>query len=433
MQLNNKHKNIRKLLKTAAGCLLGTSGAVNADSTTGFFSGWQTDIAGLVYSEVDRVSAWEPLINTRKTFDDDSVLGFKLVLDVLTGASPNGASPSDQIQTFTRPSGRGSYQSQPGEIPLDDTFHDTRVSFSANYEHGLGRVNKMLWGANISKEYDFFSTGLSALYIHDLNKRNTSLSIGISGEYNIITPEGGLVVPLSQMQAAGVQQNRGDSSDSRFLGELLAGISQVINRQMIAAFNYGYSQSDGYHNDPYKVVSVVDDVSGSLVPGETLSGTYLYESRPEQRTKHSLYSKIKRAFGDDSADISYRYMWDDWGINSHTLNLTYRSNFNGWYVEPHFRYYLQDAADFYRHSISESEAADIGPYLSADYRLAEMWSSTIGLKIGFKTPDGNRNTVRLEYYHQDGEQSPSDALGVQKNYDMFPTLDAFIVQYTYSF
>ena len=112
----NKPKNIRKLLKAATGCLLGASSIAQAEE--GFFSGWETDIAVLGYSEVDRVSAFEPAISTKKTFDDESILGFKLVVDTLTGASPSGASPSNQVQTFTRPSGNGSYQTAPGETPL---------------------------------------------------------------------------------------------------------------------------------------------------------------------------------------------------------------------------------------------------------------------------------------------------------------------------
>lgn len=433
MQQINKHKNIRQLLKTATGCLLGATATAQADSEQGFFSGWETDVSVLAYSEIDRISAYEPVISTRKTFADDSILGFKLVLDGLTGASPNGASPSDQVQTFTRPSGNGSYQTQAGETPLDDTFHDTRVSFSASYQHDLGRLDKMIWGGNISKEYDFFSTGLSATYLHDFNNRNSTLSFGLSGEYDQSSPVGGIPTALAEMQASGETQAKGESSDTRFMGEVLIGLTQVIDRQTIVQFNYGYAQSSGYHNDPYKITSVVDDISGSLVAGESLSGTYLYDSRPDKRIKHSFYSKVKRAFGGDSADFSYRYMWDDWGVQSHTFDVTYRKNFTNWYLEPHVRYYMQSEADFYRYSISASEVADIGPYLTSDYRLAEMWSSTLGVKIGFKTPNGNKNSIRLEYYHQDGDKNPSDAIGIQKNYDMFPTLDAFIVQYTYSF
>jgi hypothetical protein len=427
------HKNISLLLKTATGCLLGASTLVHSDENTSFFSGWETDVALLGYSEVDRVSALEPAISSRKTFDDESVFTVKLVLDSLTGASPNGAAPSNSVQTFTRPSGNGSYQTAKGENALDDTFHDTRVSISASYEHGLGRFNKMIWGGNVSNEFDFFSTGGSVTYLHDFNNRNTTLSIGLGGEYDIISAVGGIPVPLAQMQAVGETQPKGEDSDNRFLAEILVGVTQVVNRETIMVFNYGFGQSSGYHNDPYKITSVVDDITGENIAGDSLTGLYLYDSRPDQRTKHSFYSKIKRAMGRDSADFSYRYMFDDWGVDSHTFNITYRKNFDGWYIEPHARYYMQSAADFYRHSITASEVTSVGDYLTSDYRLAEMWSTTLGLKVGFKTPNGNKNSVRLEYYHQDGETSPSDAVGVQKNYDLFPTMDALIVQYTYSF
>jgi hypothetical protein len=436
MQLNNKkstHANISQLLKTATGCLLGATSVVQSEENTAFWTGWETDVAVLGYSEIERVSAIEPAISTRKTFDDDSVLGLKLVLDSLTGASPNGASQTNQVQTFTRPSGSGNYQTKPSETPLDDTFHDTRVSISANYEHGLGRLNKMIWGANVSKEFDFFSTGLSATYLHDFNNRNTRLSVGLGGEFDIITPQGGAPIPLAQMQAVGESQPKGESADERYLSEMLVGATQVINRKTIMVFNYGFGQSSGYHNDPYKVTSVVDNITGEISPGDTLPGTYLYDSRPDKRNKHSFYSKVKHALGRDSADFSYRYMFDDWGVDSHTFNLTYRRNFDGWYIEPHARYYMQSSADFYRHSITQSEVGTVGDYLTSDYRLANLWGATLGLKLGFKTANGNKNSVRLEYYHQDGEKAPSDAVGVQKNYDLFPVMDALIAQYTYSF
>ena len=427
----NKPKNIRKLLKVATSCLLGASSLAQAEE--GFFSGWETDIAVLGYSEVDRVSAFEPAISTKKTFDDESILGFKLVVDTLTGASPSGASPSNEVQTFTRPSGNGDYQTAPGETPLDDTFHDTRISFSTSYQHDLNRMDKLIWGGNVSKEFDFFASGLSLTYLHDFNNRLNTFSIGLGGEYDIINAQGDSPIPLSQMQAVGEVQPKGDSTESRFLGELVLGLTHVISRDTIAQFNYGFGQSSGYHNDPYKVTSVVNDTTGEAVAGDTLSGTYLYDSRPDSRTKHSFYGQLKHSFGQDSIDVSYRYMFDDWGVDSHTFDLAYRFNFDGWYIQPRARYYTQSAADFYRHSITESQVTNIGEYLSSDYRLAEMWSSTIGFKIGFKTPDGNKNSVRLEYYHQDGDKSPSDAVGIQRNYELFPSLDALIVQYTYSF
>lgn len=313
MQLNNspkQNKNIRKLLKTATGCLLGATSVAHADDN--FFSGWETDIAILSYTETDRVSAIEPTINTVKTFDDESILGLKLVVDSLTGASPNCASPSNNVQTFTRPSGKGSYQTAPGETPLDDTFQDTRISVSGSYQHDINRMDKLIWGGNVSNEFDFFSTGFSLSYLHDFNNRLNTLSIGLGGEYDLITPQGGSPIALAQMQATTETQPKLNDTENKVLGELVIGLTHIIDRDTIAQFNYGYGQSNGYHNDPYKVTSVVDDITVESVTGDSLSGTYLYDSRPDSRNKHSFYGQLKHAFGRDSADISYRYMFDDW-------------------------------------------------------------------------------------------------------------------------
>jgi hypothetical protein len=58
----SKHKNIRTLLASSTGSLLGLSTAVEAQQG----EGWKTDVAVLVYNEADRVSAFEPVISTKK-------------------------------------------------------------------------------------------------------------------------------------------------------------------------------------------------------------------------------------------------------------------------------------------------------------------------------------------------------------------------------
>lgn len=406
-----KNKNIRNSLATAASCLLGvTAQAQNAEE-------WQTDVAVLIYNETDRVSAFEPAIALKKTFEDDSVLGFKLVYDALTGASHNGAAESDQVQTFTRPSGKGNYETSAGDVPLDDTFRDSRGSFSVSYEQPIGRFNKMIYGGNLSAEHDFTSMSGSATYLHDMNQRNTTLSLGVSFEYDDITPEGGIPVALSEMQVNTNAQVRGEDSDTRTMSEILLGVTQVIDRYTLVQFNYGYSQSSGYHSDPYKIVSVLN-ADGSLNAANGLNGTYIYENRPDSRTKQSFYGKVKRYIGGDVADISYRYMWDDWDVASHTIDSHYRFNMSdNWYIEPHVRYYQQQEAEFYRYSLSNAEVTP--EFVTADYRLGDMTATTIGAKVGFMA-GGYANSVRLEMYQQSGDETPSD-------------VDAIIFQYNIRF
>jgi len=429
------NKNIRTLLTSATGCLLGvTATSVVAESdTANLKSEWKTNIAVLGYTETDRVSAFEPAIAIKKTFDDESVLGFKLVFDALTGASANGAIATNEVQTFTRPSGKGTYTAGKDETPLDDTFRDTRVNFTASYEQPLSdRLEKIVWGANVSREFDFTSLGGSGTFMRDLNQRNTTLSAGFSFELDAIRPVGGAPVALTEMQAAGPSTREGDKS--RSIIEMLLGVTQVVDRNTLIQFNYGVALSNGYHTDAYKIVSVVDEITGVVALGESLNGKYLYESRPDSRIKHSLFAKVKRYINGDVADASYRYMWDDWGVASSTIDMHYRFNLKSWYLEPHVRYYRQQAADFYHTSITTTQATLLetsGGDLTADYRLGDMAATTIGLKLGFLTPSGNKSSIRLEYYNQVG--TASDIYGVQSSQDLVPDVDAVIMQYNYSF
>ncbi len=58
---------------------------------------------------------------------------------------------------------------------------------------------------------------------------------------------------------------------------------------------------------------------------------------------------------------------------------------------------------------------------------------TFGVKVGWTLPNESLLIVRAEYYSQTGESRPRDAIGVQRNYDLFPTLHATILQVEYRF
>jgi hypothetical protein len=113
---------------------------------------WDVETAILFYNEDDsRVSAVEPAIYAGRELGDDQRIDLRLVVDVLTGATPVGAHASSVAQTFTTPSGKDSYTAEPGETPLDDTFKDTRVAFGADWQIGLDRLSRLTLGGNLSK------------------------------------------------------------------------------------------------------------------------------------------------------------------------------------------------------------------------------------------------------------------------------------------
>jgi hypothetical protein len=410
--------------------------------------GWDFNTALLYYGEDnDRVQDVSLSLLARRMFVDDRNLSLGLTADTLTGATPNGALPMPFVQTFTRPSGRSVYSTPPGEFPLDDTFRDTRIAATASWQQPLGRLYEFNVGVSASSEYDYTHAGLNAKISRDFNKRNTTVSAGLALARDEVDPVGGAPVGLSQMPDAvrggddddngGEGGNRGPS-ETKDIFDIVLGVTQVVNRNFLVQVNYSYSDSSGYLTDPYKILSVVDGTTGDVVPVTPTPGVdgpshlYLFENRPDSRTKHSLYTQGKYYMNGKVLDISYRYMTDDWEIDSHTLDMRFRWPIGGsGYLEPHLRLYTQSAADFYTLSLIDGDP--LPEYASADYRLGDFDAITVGLKYGWKTSGGNNMNVRLELYQQSGNVSSSQLIGNQLDRDSYPDLNAIIFQYGYHF
>ncbi len=382
---------------------------------------WNIDTAVLFYTETDRVSAFEPVISAKIDLGDDEILSQKLVVDTLTGSSANGAVPSGTVQTFTRPSGKGSYTTTANETPLDTTFKESRVSYSLGWEKPVDRDNRRNLGFTLSKEYDFVSLSGNALWQHDTNKRNTTWSYGLNLELDDIDPIGGSPEPLSNMLA----QDKRSSPENRNVLDLLFGVTQVIDKASLFQLNLSLSETDGYMTDPYKLVSVVDNT------GEPVR--QLFESRPDSRSRQSLYAKYKKILTNkDIFTASYRFMTDDWGVDSNTFDFNYRFMLNnGYYVQPRLRWYRQTEADFYNYFLRDG--APLPEFSSADYRLGEMDATTVGVKFGKDIGEQQSWSLRIELYQQTGDGSPSEAFGQLARQDLFPDIEATIVQFNYSF
>ena len=427
---------LRRSLSIATGALLAVGNA--SGSLLPDFQGWEASAALLYYGEADRVSALEPIISVRKSLDTDEYLSLKLTVDTLTGASATGAVSSDLPQTFTRPSGRGSYTVSGDQTPLDDTFHDTRVTVNGNWERPLNKDLTLDLGTAVSKEYDYFSFGLSAGLARDINEGNTTFSTGLSFSLDTSSPVGGEPIPFAPMQPAGTAQQRQGSEDDKQVLDAIIGVTQIIDRRSLFQLNYSLSNSDGYLNDPYKYISVVDPVTGNPL-FENLDEPDLpviaYENRPDSRTKHSLYALYKIAFDKTVLDASYRYLTDDWGIDSHTLDVHLRVPAGSRsYWKPHLRLYQQSAADFYTPFYVGDDrpaAGDSSSYGSADYRLGEFTGVTLGLEYGRESLSSGWS-IAAEYYQQSGAE-PAGKFGSLDQQTLFPDVDAYFVRFIRNF
>jgi hypothetical protein len=402
-------------------------------------SPWLVDAAILFYSEQDRVNVTEPVLQAKKEIGDGEFITVKVAYDSMSGATPNGAVPTDTVQTFSTPSGESSETTPAHEMPLVE-FSDSRAALSVDWEKPITRTLRTQLNVNFSKETDYQSLGAGASLLLDLNNRLTTLTLGAAANADDVSPTGGAPVELSPIDVA--QPNDGEDEDENEEGDddedegpgksktgydLLVGVTQVLTRQTLMQLNYTYGVSSGYLTDPYKILSVIDGTTGATLPGQ-----YVHEKRPDSRIRNAVYWKMVHQFTEDVVHVSYRYYWDDWDIRSHTVDLTYRLEIgDGFYLEPHYRWYTQTAAKFFRYSLFSGEPQSID-YASADPRLAELQSNTLGLRFANEIGQGVEWGIGVDYMVQTGDKHPPEAVGVQKNEELFHDLKALSITADFS-
>lgn len=426
----------RRRLMAASCALLGVGVSRGEQPTpappdSGLFQDWAVDSAVAYYHEDGRVQAVEPLVDVSKEFADGESLDLHATFDSLSGSSPNGALTSRTPQTFASPSGtnlsagKHTYVTSPGALPVDPHYHDQRVAAEVDWTLPLTRIDQVTLGAKLSGEDDFYSATVSASIAHDLNEKNTTLSLGLSNEYDSIHPIGGTPAPGSDYQLfekVGAQSKNG-------VGAVL-GITQVMTRRWLAEWNVSLDRFAGYLNDPYKITSVID------AAGNT--DGYRFESRPDQRLRKSIFWDNRVAFSEPfTTALSIRYMADDWGVRSKTVELRPRWTFDDCaYVEPVLRWYRQTGTNFYVPFLLNA-AKPASEYESSDTRLAPFRAVTVGLKYAHGLPgvagrSRSEFNVRAEYYQQTLDVRtpvPSALDGL----DLYPDLKAVLVQVGWSF
>lgn len=365
-------------LALAAASLAGTSSVQAAQ--------WEHDAALLYYGESDeRVQAGSIKYQGKRGADEDDKFTVTAGVDALTGASPLGVAPSYNAQTMTSPSGK-TIQIPAGQLPLDDSFKDVRVSGALQWDKGINEQWRHNSGVTFSKEYDYLHTGVNSTLSRNVNNKNTTLSAGVALGYDQVQAIEGKPVPLALAGSA----RAGDGTKKN--AEVMLGVTQVLSKRAIAQLNYSYSQASGYLNDPYKYISIT-------TPAGVVSENR-YEARPDTRKGHTVYAALKYKANDKTTlTSSVRLQQNDWGTDSFTAEQAVRFDLgNERSIEPSVRFYHQKAADFYKPQLLTTEA--LPHYASADYRLAEFNAYTVGATYRWKGSKDKEWRVTGEYYKQ---------------------------------
>lgn len=439
MQLNKKKNTqttnpVYKSLAVATCTLLAnTSQTAQAHEVEGRDLDYSTSF--MDYIESSRVKVREVDQTIRWQMNDDTVLSGSFIFDSITGATPSGAlkPTGGEAQTSTTASGTSLGSggnlgggSSGGAVFLEplSPIVDRRVSFSGLVERSLNRKAKYIVGGLFSSEDDYTSVGANATYAAELNNKLTTISTGLAVSFDLIRPDGGPPPADKRLTNVNTIFSLEDGEKRTIDGNI--SMTQVLNHRTVSKMTFSHGITQGYLEDPYKVVPLRDDTSG-------LADAYFHENRPNSRTRSALVFDLNhQPYEEDVIQLQYRYFWDNWDMDSHTLDFRYRYQMGRNYILPHLRLYHQSAANFYTRflSVDNNENPDgldsngdvIDPiganapaHASSDTRLDEMNAITLGARFGIEGPLGHFR-IRWELIRQKGNDSE------------FPELKAYFFQ-----
>lgn len=274
----------------------------------------------------------------------------ELIYDGISGATPNGSPPhagSDQV-------------------PLAQ-MHDVRHAGNLGIDW---RAGQQTFSPQIaySKESDYESIGISLGDAIEFDEKNTTLRLGIAGNFDKV------------LDSSSPRVNRNKDSTQGLIG-----ISQLLDPKTIFTADFTYGSESGYLDDPYRRVLFQSWLTA--IPGVPLYIIYP-EQRPGERTKQVFQTTLTHFFESvkGSAQFSYRFYHDSYDVFGHTAALTWHQKLGSHFIlEPMFRYYEQSAASFYfPQGVPGFSPIDgdpsRGPFFSADYRLSRMFTLTYGVQ-----------------------------------------------------
>ena len=304
-----------------------------------------------IYTDSDHTTVVSPLAALSRDAWKGGTLSASYVADVVSSASIDVVSNATARMNDFR-----------SEITagLVQKLHNTTLSGSYVY----------------SVENDYQSHNVDLGFAQDMFEKNSTLAIGATFSANDV-------------------YRTGDQSFHRKLtvGGISASWTQVLNRATIAQLSYSFSYGNGYWASPYRFVRVeTNDFSQILfkVP----------ETEPNERFRHAAVIGLNRhLFSDTALQGDYRLYLDNWGVQSHTIQLRYFVTWGDVTLRLRERFYYQSGASFFRPHYT---ASTLQPFVTADRELSTFWSNVAGFKISWRLPWVHRALeleAKVDYFH----------------------------------
>ena len=252
------------------------------------------------------------------------------------------------------------------KVPLTK-LHDLRraLSISAPIAFGIHQITPQF---SFSDESDYVSYGAALNYAVELNKKNTTLNLGWSHNFDSVRDD----VRVWE---------RKDTDD------FLLGVKQLLTPKSYLIANFTYGQEYGYLSDPYRGVMQIVPGNFAYEQQNPLDASLIPERRPRFRTKQIFYASYDQFIDplDGSVELGYRFFHDSYNIFAHTAEIAWHQKIGGNLVfTPAFRYYYQTAASFYSTYILTPDPSVLPAYYSADYRLSRLQTFNLSATLSYR-------------------------------------------------
>ncbi|MFT7470888.1 MAG: hypothetical protein ACI8XU_000781 [Kiritimatiellia bacterium] len=268
-----------------------------------------------------------------------SALGRNMSLHVdanyesLSGASPWFTSRGLDGEPIVNLSGASGISDRRTELSIGSRYYLENGSFAGNIGYSEeDDYRAVYFGLNGEKHYN-----------NDL----TTVSAGLSHSSDKVFPTDAALF------------NRVEEDDKQSTSVFVS-VSQIINQVSSFQSALSFTEQSGFLSDPYK----------------------LRDIRPDDKTQIAWSNSYRRFFVSANAafHVNYRYYHDDFGISSHTSDVSWHQNLGRTFqLVPQLRYYSQSAADFFTNV--DDFLSPISEYQSSDYRLSAFGAVSGGFSM----------------------------------------------------
>ena len=262
------------------------------------------------------------------------------------------------------------------------SYADTRIYPSVNWSAENEKKGTTIGaGLSFSTEFDYQSVGINAIFGKKTNNRNGEFIAKAQAYFDQVK----YILPVELRAGGG--GNPGDEEEddypsksrNSFSGSL--SYSQIVNQrlQLMVIADLVYQQ--GYLGLPFHRVYL----NNSSVTVENL---------PDTRLKIPLGFRANYFLGDKVVLRSfYRYYYDDWGLNAHTVQLESSVKVTPFFsITPFYRYYTQSAVDYFAPIYVHKQSDQ---YFTSNYDLSKFNSNFFGGGFRISPPKGVFGIKRL--------------------------------------